>query len=78
MKDIRKLTGNWHLEPIYKSRFFTVKKIGYEVMVEVETSYWDDPTYGNGGGNYSPRRLEYQNATQEDLEELEIKLKIRL
>lgn len=76
MKDIRKLTGKWHLEPIYKSRIFTVKKIGYEVMVEVETSYWDDPTYGNGGGNYSPTRIEFQKATSRDLEELGIKFKI--
>ena len=24
---------------------------------------WDDPSYGNGGGGYAPKRIEYQKAT---------------
>ena len=79
MEDKRELTGKWHLEPIFKGKsiFGKTKIIGYEVLVEVSTSYWDDPSYGNGGGSYSPERIEYQQATSEDLADLNIIVRIK-
>jgi hypothetical protein len=60
--DRRYLTGKWYLD---KRRWG-----GYNVMVQVEIERWDDPTYGNGGGDYAPKRTEYQKATKSDLLDL--------
>ena len=62
--DIRVLTGKWYLAK---------RKLGgYNVMVQVEIERWDDPSYGNGGGVYEPKKIEYQKATPTDLIELGI------
>ena len=64
LMDKRELTGKWYI----KSKLF-----GRDViMVEVKVQKWDDLTYGNGGGCYSPERLDYEKATTEDLIELGI------
>lgn len=60
--DRRELTGKWYLDKR--------KWGGYNVMVQVEIERWDDPSYGNGGGGYAPKRIEYQKAEQTDLLEL--------
>ena len=64
MEDKRELTGKWYLS----KRTFG----GFDVMVQVEIERWDDPSYGNGGGGYAPKRIEYQKARQTDLLELGI------
>lgn len=60
----RKLTGNWYLSKR--------KWGGYNVMVQVEIERWDESGYGNGGGGYAPKKIEYQKAKQTDLLELGI------
>lgn len=62
--DRRELTGKWYLN----KRTFG----GFNVMVQVEIERWHDPSYGNGGGGYAPKRIEYQKATESDLMELGI------
>lgn len=62
--DKRELTGKWYLS---RKTFG-----GFDVMVQVEIERWVDPTYGNGGGGYAPKRTEYQKATISDLMELGI------
>ena len=62
--DKRVLTGKWYLS----KRTFG----GYNVMVQVKVQEWDDPSHGNGGGGYAPKRKEYQKATKSDLVELGI------
>ena len=61
---IRKLTGIWYLS---KSSFG-----GFDVMVQVEIERWCDPSFGNGGGGFTPKKMEYQKATNNDLLELGI------
>ena len=60
----RALTGKWYLE----KRIFG----GLKVMVQVEVEDWCDPSYGNGGGCYAPKRIEFQKAKPSDLVELNI------
>ena len=60
----RQLTGKWYLK-----KYFWGK---YKVMVEVKSSKWDDPSYGNGGGSYSPEIIFYEDARESDLIELGI------
>ena len=62
--DRTELTGKWYLS----KRTFG----GFDVMVQVEIERWDDPSYGNGGGSYELKRIEYQKATKSDLIELGI------
>lgn len=62
--DKRELTGNWYL----KKRTFG----GFDVMVEVKIQFWDDPSYGNGGGCYTPERVIYEKAETADLIKLSI------
>ena len=60
----RDLTGKWYL----KKTFWGT----YKVMVQVNSSKWEDPTYGNGGGHYTPEVTMYENAKEGDLIELGI------
>lgn len=66
MKDFRKLTGKWKLQPRLLG--------GYNVLVQVITSTYDDPTYGNGGGSFSPEFKRYEKAKDKDLKKLKIKV----
>ncbi len=77
MQDIRVLTGEYYLKPILKSGLFSrkVEVKGYDVFVEVALQYWDDPTYGNGGGSYSPEIVKFQKATTKDLINLGIEVR---
>lgn len=77
MEDIRVLTGEYYLKPRLESSLFS-RKVGvkgYDVYVEVLLQYWDDPTFGNGGGGYSPETLEFQLATTKDLIKLGIEVR---
>ena len=56
--DKRLLTGKWHLKKTFWGN--------YKLMVDVERSTWDDPTYGNGGGCFSPTRVFYEEAKGSD------------
>lgn len=60
----RQLTGKWYLKKTFWGN--------YKVMVEIKSSKWDDPSYGNGGGSYSPKRIFYEDARESDLIELGI------
>jgi hypothetical protein len=54
----RTLTGKWYLKKTFLGN--------YKLMVEVERSMWCDPTYGNGGASYSPKRVLYEEAKGSD------------
>jgi hypothetical protein len=77
MQDIRELTREYYLKPILKSSLFSrkVKNKGYDVYVEVLLQYWDDPSYGNGGGSYSPEVKKFLKATTKDLINLGIEVR---
>jgi len=60
----RQLTGKWYLKKTFWGK--------YKLMVEVKSNKWDDPSYGNGGGCYSPERIFYEDARESDLIELGI------
>jgi hypothetical protein len=62
--DRRELTEKWYL----RKRTFG----GFNVMVQVKVERWIDESYGNGGGGYSPERMEYQVAAKSDLIDLGI------
>ena len=64
--DKRELTGKWYLKPAIWGNF--------AVMVEVEVTEWDDPTYGNGGGSFDPPYKTYEKAKGTDLMELGINI----
>ena len=64
LKGERRLTGNWYLKKTFWGR--------YKVMVEVVVREWSDPSYGNGGGCYSPERDYYEDAREGDIVKLGI------
>ena len=66
MQTLRILTGNWYL----KKTFWGT----YTLMVEVTKRIWDDPSYGNGGGSYSPEITSYEKAKEGDAIDLKIKI----
>jgi len=65
----RKLTGKWYL----KKTFWGKNKL----MVEVKSSKWSDPSYGNGGGSYSPDQIFYEVVRESDLIELGLSAEIQ-
>ena len=56
MDSIRELTTpEYKIVPTFKKRmFFYPDKKVYEVWKHSTIEYWSDPSYGNGGGSWSP------------------------
>lgn len=43
--------NTYHVKPRIKTGWFSKPKIVYDLMLKYR--YWDDPIYGNGGGEWS-------------------------